>query len=86
MGRDLSLLKNGDGKIIDFGLRNPKEIKPIEAYELPSDDDLMRQELERIVCETCLMGEQCYGKCLLPRGKRKEKVESMLKLLKKSDA
>ena len=79
-------LKIGDGKIIDFGLRNPKEIKPIEAYELPSDDDLMRQDLELIVCENCLMSEQCSGMCLLPREKRKEKVEAILKLLKKSEA
>lgn len=77
-------LKTGDGKIIDFGLRNPKEVKQIEAYELPSDEDLMRQELEMMVCETCFLNEQCYGMCLLPRGEYKAKVESLLKVLKKS--
>ncbi len=77
-------LKTGDGKIIDFGLRNPKEVKQIEAYELPSDEDLMRQELEMMVCETCFLNEQCYGMCLLPRGEHKAKVESLLKVLKKS--
>lgn len=79
-------LKTGDGKIIDFGLRNPKEVRHIEAYELPSDDNLMRQELEMMVCETCLMNEQCYEMCLLPRGERKAKVESLLKFLKETNA
>lgn len=77
-------LKTGDGKIIDFGLRNPKEVKQIEAYELPSDEDLMRQELEMMVCETCFLNEQCYGMCLLPRGEHKAKDVSLLKVLKKS--
>ena len=35
-------LKTGNGKRIDFGLMNPKDIKRIPGYELPSDDEVFR--------------------------------------------
>ena len=76
-------LKTGNGKMIDFGLRNPKEIERIDPYELPSDDDLMRQSVEEIVCETCLFTERCYGMCLLPKGERKKRVDDILRFLNK---
>ncbi len=80
-------LKTGDGKIIDFGLRNPEEIKKIEAYELPSDADLMKQELAMIVCETCMLSDSCPGPgmCLLPRGAKQRQVDAMYKFLKESE-
>lgn len=53
-------LKTSNGKTLDFGLRNPKQVKKIEKYELPSDEDLMRQEVNSIICETCYLNEQCY--------------------------
>ena len=31
--------------MIDYGLRNPTGIQKIEAYELPSDDALIMQEV-----------------------------------------
>lgn len=79
-------LKTGDGKIIDFGLRNPEEIKKIESYELPSDADLMKQDLDMIVCEACMLSESCPGPgmCLLPRGKKQKQVDAMYKFLKES--
>lgn len=78
-------LKTGNGKIIDFGLRNPQNIKKIESYELPSDDDLLKQELEQMVCETCFLHDNCYGICLLPKGQREAKIAAMLELIKANE-
>lgn len=52
-------VKTGNGKLIDYGLRNPTNIQKIEAYELPTDDELIMQEVEQIICETCFLSEQC---------------------------
>lgn len=57
-------LKTSNGKKIDYGLRNPEGIKKIEPYELPSDDELLMQSINSIICETCFYGEQCSGYCL----------------------
>lgn len=73
-------LKTGNGKRIDFGLRNPQGIKQVDPYELPSDEELIKQELATIVCETCPLEEQCVpGMCLLPKGEKKRKVNSLYK-------
>ena len=45
--------------MIDYGLRNPTGIQKIEAYELPSDDALIMQEVKQLICETCFLSEQC---------------------------
>ena len=72
-------LKTGNGKLIDFGLRNPAQVKRVEPYELPGDEELMRQEIEKMVCENCYLNERCDGACcMLPKGARKAKVEEML--------
>lgn len=72
-------LKTGNGKIIDYGLRNPDGIKMIDKYDLPSDAKLRGEALEQIVCETCFLSEQCYGMCLLPKGEKKKRVDDLLK-------
>lgn len=54
-------IKTGSGKQIDFGLRNPQNIKTIEKYELPSDEQLMLQSIDTIICENCFLNEQCFG-------------------------
>lgn len=34
---------------------------------MPTDEELLRQYVERLVCETCMYAEQCYGEpCLAP--------------------
>lgn len=78
-------LKTGDGKIIDFGLRNPENIKAIEPYELPSDDDLLKQALDLMVCDMCFLSDACSGFCLLPKGQRAATIDDMFNFLKKSD-
>lgn len=52
-------VKTGNGKQIDFGLRAPTQIERIAPYEVPSDDELMRQTMREIACETCFLSEQC---------------------------
>lgn len=49
-------LKTSNGKKLDFAVRNPEGIETIDSYELPSDDDLLRQELGDLVCEpVCIL-------------------------------
>lgn len=52
-------IKTGNGKILDYSLRNPQGIKRIASYELPSDDDLIKQSINQILCETCYLSEHC---------------------------
>ena len=52
-------VKTGNGKQIDYGLRNPTDIQKIKDYELPSDDELIIQGVEQLVCDTCFLSEQC---------------------------
>ena len=68
-------IKTGSGKQIDFGLRNPANIKMIEKNENPSDDQLMLQSINSIICETCLYNEQCIGMCI----RNKQELASLRK-------
>lgn len=52
-------IKTGNGKLIDYGLRNPANIQKISPYELPSDDKLIMQEIESLICENCFLSDQC---------------------------
>lgn len=71
------------GKKIDYGLRNPEGIEKIEAYELPSDDELLMQSINSIICETCFFREQCYGTyCLRNEKELKAIREDMMKIAK----
>lgn len=65
-------VKTSNGKQIDFALRNPKEIKKINAYELPSNDYLLEQKISQIICETCYLSEHCNRVyCLLTKGTKR---------------
>lgn len=75
-------LKTGNGKMIDFGLRNPRQIEKIEPYQLPTDNELLRQEVESMVCETCFLSEQCIGFCLLSKEAKKSKVDAIFHAVK----
>ena len=69
-------IKTGDGKAIDYGLRNPEEIKKIDAYELSSDEDLLRQEMEQLACDNCYLNENCNKTyCMLQKEERQAKPE-----------
>jgi hypothetical protein len=72
-------VKTGNGKQIDFGLRNPEGIKKVPAYKLPTDEELAEQDIRMIICETCYLGEQCNGAiCLRP----KKEIDSLIKTMK----
>ena len=80
-------IKTGKGKSLDYGLRNPEGIKRIDPYELPSDDDLIRQEIGQLVCDTCYLQEQCNRTiCYLPKHEKKRKVDGLFRLLKKMNS
>lgn len=51
-------------------------------YVLPFDDNLHRQTLERIICETCLYSEKGYGFCIAPVGWREARTEAMMRMMK----
>lgn len=71
-------IKTGNGKLIDYGLRNPTGIKKIEEYQLPSDDELRMQMIGEIVCETCYLSEHCNRvSCSFPREKKEQKRQMM---------
>lgn len=76
-------VKTGNGKLIDFGLRNPQGIKRIETYELPTDDELLKQEINQMVCETCYLGEYCNGvSCMRPKSEMRKIKKQMFDVLK----
>ena len=57
-------LKTGTGKRIDFGLTNVSEVVLIDGYELPTDEELFLQEIDMLICETCLFADHCNGFCI----------------------
>lgn len=54
-------VKTSNGKAIDYSLRNPKGIKKIEPYKLPTDQELMEQKIASIICESCYLREYCIN-------------------------
>ena len=71
-------VKKGQGKMIDFGLRNPACIQKIEEYELPSDAQLLLQAVDEIICnDLCMFKEHCNGFCIA----NEEWRETMRKVL-----
>ena len=74
--------KTGNGKQIDFGVRNPKGIRKIPPYELPTDEELADQSINMIICETCYLGEQCNrGICLRPKKEINQLRQKMKKMV-----
>lgn len=71
-------VKTGNGKMIDYSLRNPEGIKKISAYELPSDDDLLRQALDQIICETCFLSKQCNKVFCIRDSEELKKLKSQM--------
>lgn len=65
---------------VDFSLKDCQRIKKIDPYSLPSNEELKIQSLERIVCETCMYNEHCYGFCIMPDS-RKETISMLLKTI-----
>ena len=71
-------LKTGNGKTIDYALRNPSCIKQVDSYELPSDDDILMESIDNLICEACLYNEQCYRFFCIANEEWVESMKSML--------
>lgn len=52
-------IKTSNGKLLDYALRNPYDIKKISSYRLPSNEELGEQYINRIICETCYLSDHC---------------------------
>ena len=75
-------LKTGKGKLIDYGLRNPQGIKKISDYDLPTEKDLIMQEVDQIICETCYLTEHCNRVfCMRPQKEMKELRNQMFRMI-----
>ena len=71
-------MRKSDGKLIDYGLRNPDNIEKIESYEVPTDEQLIDQQIDQLVCETCRYFDHCYlGMCVANEEERKERFETL---------
>lgn len=78
-------VKTGKGKQIDFALRNPQNILKIETYELPSDDELLQQEINQMLCETCYLGEHCNKVyCMRPENEMSSMKKQLFDDIKKN--
>ena len=77
-------VKTGNGKQIDFGLRNPEGIKQIPSYKLPTDEELAEQSIMMIICETCHLSEHCNRTvCMRPKKEINQLKKSMKDLIMK---
>ena len=79
-------IKTSNGKKLEFGLRNPKSVKKIGKYELPSDDELLMQSINQIICESCYLSEQCVRiNCIRNAKEVHELRRSLMKQLKRQN-
>ena len=70
-------MRKGNGKRIDYGLRNPDNIEKIDSYEVPTDEQLIDQQIEQLVCETCRYFDHCYfGMCVTNEEERFETLKN----------
>ena len=77
-------IKKSDGKKLDYGLRNPEGMEKINKYDLPSDDDLLMQEIDSMLCETCNMADFCSSRsnCMRDPKERKLLKKQMFDIIK----
>lgn len=84
-GRIYRYLKTGNGKQISFGIREPYDITQIESYEQPSDDDMIMQDVDQLICAICMYNEHCYmGMCIANEEWREEMRKSLFDLAKRN--
>ena len=76
-------LKTRNGKQISFGIRVPYDISKIETYELPTDDDMLMQAVDKMICEVCMFNEHCYmGMCIANKEWRDEMRKTLFNAAK----
>ena len=60
--------------------------KKIDKYELPSDEQLMLESINSIICETCYLSEQCSGSmCMRNKTEVQNLRNAMLKAVQGSN-
>lgn len=63
-----------NGRLIDYGIRKPTEITRIDSYSIPTDEQLIDQQINQLVCETCKYYDNCFmGNCIANEQERKER-------------
>lgn len=80
-------IKKSDGKKLDYGLRNPEDIKKINKYDLPTGKELLMQEIDSMICETCDMADFCgtRSNCIKNPKERQLLKKQMYEILKSKD-
>ena len=74
-------MKQKNGKLIDFELQNPLNITRIDSYEVPTDNELIHQQIDQLVCETCRYYDHCFlGNCISNETERNERIETLKSL------
>lgn len=74
-------MRQNPEKRIDYGLECPTEIRKVESYHVPTDEELVNQQIEQLVCETCRYEKHCYFReCLMNEAVRTERI-ALLKSL-----
>lgn len=74
-------LKTGGGKRIAFGLMKPEFIQKIDSYEVPTDEQLIDQQINQLVCETCRYYDHCFMEsCIANEQERKERFNTLKSL------
>lgn len=77
-------IKKSNGKFLDYGLRDPYDIELVGPYEVPTDEDLLDQEIDKLVCELCMYNEHCYmGMCIADPKYREEQFNRLKELHQK---
>ena len=57
-------------------------IKKISSYDLPTEKDLIMQEVDQIICETCFLTEHCNRTfCMRPKKEIKELRNQMFHMI-----
>lgn len=78
-------LKTGNGKRIDYALRNPTSVKKIERYDLPADEMLLRQERDLLLCDSCFLNE-CCSQMLCPIQNRNSAIkQDMMRVMTQNE-
>ena len=74
-------MKQGNGKLIDYGLRFAANVHKIDGYEVPTDEDLVNQQIDQLVCETCRYYDHCFmGNCIANEDERRKRTELLKSL------
>lgn len=65
----------------DYSLKNIANIKKIDDYEVPSREELIDQQIQQLVCETCMFYEKCNFCYCMANESEKQKLFNTLKNL-----